>query len=840
MVDFKKKLNKGEFEKKVNPIEIYNQLDRKSLTGPLRPIQVEILEKWHNEYMKSNDIIIKLHTGEGKTLIGLLILQSIVNQNNGPCIYVCPNKYLVKQAEEEARKFGIQYCTLENETDLPNDFIEGNKILITHVQKIFNGKSKFGIDNKFVKVGTIILDDSHACIDSIKDAFTIKIKRDHVLFDKFISIFENDLINQGEGSFIDIKLNHKNTIQPIPYWAWYDKKSTILELMSEFKTEKFLTFAWPLIKDSLENCNAFISGERIEITPHQMPISKFGSFSKANQRILMSATTQDDSFFIKGLGFSIGAVKNPLTSCTQKWSGEKMIIIPSLIDDSLDRNLIVSVLAKPVNKDYGRVSLVSSNRIAEQYNQIGAVVANSNDIFDKIKVLKNGDYKNLLAIVNRYDGIDLPDESCRILVIDSLPFFISLIDKYEEQCRTTSDLVNIKIAQKIEQGLGRSVRGEKDYSVIIITGTDLVRFVKSSITNKYFSKQTKKQIEIGLEIAELAKDDLSSDENAFTVVSSLIKQSIGRDIGWKEYYSSEMNKLEGTNPSIQIYEILNDEKNAEDAYLTGEFSKACLLIQKIIDKCKNDNSEQGWYMQLMAKYKYPESKLESNKLQKKAFTLNSLLMKPKDGFNYIKIDYMNENRINRIKQWILKYENYDDLILEIENILSNFSFGEESEKFESALKEIGSLLGFISQRPDREFKKGPDNLWCGVDNKYFLIECKSEVSNIREEINKYEIGQMNSHCGWFDETYGDQNVKRILIIPTLNVSPQGNFTHKVEVMRKGKLKEFKDSIKNFIKEFKYYNIHELSDSKIQSFIQTHKLDIKSLENQYTEEYKKRQ
>jgi len=34
------------------------------------------------------------------------------------------------------------------------------------------------------------------------------------------------------------------------------------------------------------------------------------------------------------------------------------------------------------------------------------------------------------------------------------PFFNSLLDKYEENCRATSDLINIKIAQKIEQGVG--------------------------------------------------------------------------------------------------------------------------------------------------------------------------------------------------------------------------------------------------------------------------------------------------------------------------------------------------------------------------------------------------
>ena len=83
-----------------------------------------------------------------------------------------------------------------------------------------------------------------------------------------------------------------------------------------------------------------------------------------------------------------------------------------------------------------------------------------------------------------------------ILIIDSMPYANSLTERYEEQCRSNSDPINIKAAQKIEQGLGRSVRGEKDYSAILIIGHDLVKFIKSDNSNKFFSEQTRKQVEI--------------------------------------------------------------------------------------------------------------------------------------------------------------------------------------------------------------------------------------------------------------------------------------------------------------------------------------------------------
>ena len=89
MIDFRKKLGKKEVEKKINPLEIYDELDRRSVTGPLRPVQYKILDEWFKHKQKDKNLIIKLHTGEGKTLIGLLILQSKINQGEGPCAFVC-------------------------------------------------------------------------------------------------------------------------------------------------------------------------------------------------------------------------------------------------------------------------------------------------------------------------------------------------------------------------------------------------------------------------------------------------------------------------------------------------------------------------------------------------------------------------------------------------------------------------------------------------------------------------------------------------------------------------------------------------------------------------------
>jgi len=836
-IDFKKRLKKSDSEIKKNPIDIYESLDRKSITGPLRPAQLTILNDWYENRKGDKDLIIKLHTGAGKTLIGLLVLMSKLNMKEGPCLYICPNKYLVQQVCAEADKFGVNYCTIDENNEIPDAFAMGKSILITHAQKVFNGKSIFGTTAAYTKVGCIIVDDSHACIDVINDAFTINItkEKNKKVYENILSIFEDDLREQGEGTYLDIKNDDYNAMLPIPYWAWESKKSEVLNILADNNKSTEIGFAWQLLKNSIEKCKAFVSSRKIEISPYYIPIQLFGTFNFAQSRILMSATTQNDSFFINGLGFGIDAIKNPLKDAKSKWAGEKMILIPSLINEECDSGSIIKFFGKIRKKKIGVVALVSSSAKAKQYEYYGAKIADTNSIFDDISQLKIGKCDQTLVICNRYDGIDLPDEACRILILDSLPYFDTLADRYEESCRPSSETINRKIAQKIEQGLGRSVRGEKDYSVILIIGSSLVKFLKSVTTKIYFSKQTQKQIEIGLEIANMAKDDAGAENDPINAIISLVNQSLKRDEGWKEYYNEEMNSIDDEADDSSVYTLLNLESIAEKSYFDNNFEKAIETIQKVIDKL-GDEREKAWYLQSLARYTYMISVAEANKLQKTVFTRNNYLLKPKDGIIYQKIGYINGNRIGKIREWISKYQQYTEMSIQVDSILDDLSFGMEADKFECALQNIGEMLGFSSQRPDKMIRKGPDNLWCVQANDYMLFECKSEVKDERKEIKKSEAGQMNSHCGWFEEEYKDASVTRFLIISTKDLAYEADFTHEVKIIRKSKLADLKTNIKRFIKELRSYDLKNVNDEKLQEIINVNRLDIGSLKTRYCEDY----
>jgi replicative superfamily II helicase len=326
MVDFTKRLGKKAATKPIDPIEIYETLDRASDKGPLRQAQAAILKEWRDQRRNKRDAIVKLHTGQGKTLIGLLILQSKLNEDGGPVVYLCANNFLINQTCTQATQFGVSFCVADD--DLPAEFLDGKSILITSVQKLFNGMTKFGLGASSAAVSTVLMDDAHACIDSIRDSLQIQIPVDEQAYTEIRNLFSSSLEYQGAGTYADICNKNPEAYLLVPYWEWRDKNAEVVDTLAKYTASNSIKFAWPLINDLLQDCQCVISGKSLEIAPYLPPLHLFGSYYKARHRVFMSATVANDSFLIKGLGLSPETITDPLVYKGEKWSGEKMILIP--------------------------------------------------------------------------------------------------------------------------------------------------------------------------------------------------------------------------------------------------------------------------------------------------------------------------------------------------------------------------------------------------------------------------------------------------------------------------------------------------------------------------------
>jgi hypothetical protein len=210
-----------------------------------------------------------------------------------------------------------------------------------------------------------------------------------------------------------------------------------------------------------------------------------------------------------------------------------------------------------------------------------------------------------------------------------------------------------------------------------------------------------------------------------------------------------------------------------------------------------------------------------------------LLLKPPEGVTVAKLTVVSQGRIERIAAWVGKFDNYEQLDIAVSEILGRLAFGVKADKFEQALDEISRAIGFAGERPDKEWKEGPDNLWALDDSQYILWECKNEVEINRAEINKREAEQMNRSSAWFTKHYPGMQVKRIIIHPTNTVASAASFTHDVEAMREAELKQLVRRLRDFFKSFESLNFRDLSVTHIQKLVNQHGLDAQVLITQST-------
>ena len=778
------------------------------------------------------DIIVKLHTGQGKTLIGLLMLQARLNAGKGPALYLCPDNYLIAQTCDQAKQFGIATCTADGE--LPDEFINGNKILVASVQKLFNGITKFGLHKQSVGIETFLMDDAHACTDRIREQCRIRIPSEEPAYNALKTLFADELERQGLGTYADISNGKRDALLPIPYWAWAFRESEVAGILSGQADRDSIKFAWPLLKDMLAHCQGVISGTAIEIEPYVAPLSAFGSYWKAGHRVFMSATVTDDAFLVKGLQLTPETIIKPLSYPKETWSGEKMVLLPSLINEELDRERMVQGFATPNKKRRsGVVALVPSFNRSRDWEAYGSVVAKKETVSGIIDDLKKGEVEKTVVLVNRYDGIDLPDDSCRILVFDSKPYSESLSDLYQEFCRPNSEATLMRTIRTVEQGMGRSVRGEKDYCVIVVLGTDIVRLVRDKESRKYLSSQMATQIELGLEIADLARQDIENGEKAINAFNSLMRQCLSRDADWKAFYVERMGKVRPKGANEQVLRLYAAELEAEESFRSGDYGTASEKLQELLDTGAVNADDKGWYLQEMARYHYRSNRPESERLQVAAHKSNRFLLKPASGVTVAKLTILSQGRVERIAKWVSSFGSYSDLDVSVSDILGRLVFGVKADKFEAALDELSRALGFAGERPDKEWKEGPDNLWALDATQYLLWECKNEVEITRAEINKHEAEQMNRSSAWFEKHYPGMNVKRIIVHPSHKVQSAAAFTHDVEAMREGELKHFVKSAREFFKSFESLNFKDLSTAHIQKMVNAHKLAVPELLSLYT-------
>lgn len=824
MLDFNKIRNENKINNIINPREIFMSLPNRKYDYP-RDVQTEVWKQWM-EKREEKDIIIKMNTGSGKTIVGLIILLSCIREDKKPAIYVVPNKFLMKQVMKEAEDLGIP--ATEDSDDV--GFITGEKILITNIYKLVNGKTVFGkrSNGNNLKIGSILIDDVHACINDIESQYTLEIENCENTYNRIYKIFEEDIKKQYPNRVTDISNGVPGVNILVPYWAWQDKSTEIYKIITEDNENTDVQMKLPLFRDYFHLCNCVISSEKVEISPKSININEIDGFKRAERRIYMSATIVAIDSLISKCG-----IKNyPNNVIKPQYSddmGERFIIFPQIINKEITDDEIKYKLKK-MSEQYNVVVITPSDIRRSYWADVADISVNKYNLEEVVEKLKNG-HLGLIVMSNKYEGIDLPNKACEILVIDGIPNSKRKYDEIEQQIIGNSDKILNKKIQLIEQGMGRGVRSSGDYCAVVLMGQGLVSTLYADGYMEKMSNITKNQIKLSDQIAKQL-----ANKSIYEIFDSL-EYCLKRDQDWITTSKSILSQIEYKD-DIEESNIENVLTECFELAKHEQYNESIKLLEELINLQK-DNEIKGYLkMQLAEYYNFIDSSV-SQEILKSAYNLNSKVIKPISGINFKK----DTNKINKQVENIIKFiqrnkEDFNNIIIKFNAILSNLVFVEGTSKsFEKAIKDVGEFIGIESERPEEETGIGPDNLyWIGREYA-MIIECKNEVKK-ENNICKNDCNQLNGSYEWYKNKYEKTGIEGIpiMIHPSNIYNRECSPNKETRIITEKELNKLKDNINKFIKELSKQQ-HYKDRKIIESLLNNHLLLGKQLVKNYTIEFK---
>jgi len=414
----------------IHPREIFTVLPTKAARYQYpRDVQSEVWNGWHSR-RDEPELVLKMNTGSGKTVVGLLVLKSSLNEKKGPAVYVCPDPFLVEQVVQEANDLGLEVTQDQNDPR----FRRGQAILVINIFKLINGKSVFGVgpEGSKIRIGTIVIDDVHACLSATLGQFTLTLEGPSEAYNKLLALFREELNRQSEATALEVEQSYAGANMLVPFWAWQKNSGKIIGILNEAKDTDAVKFAWPLIKENVALCNCVYGEGKAEISLRCLPIGVIPSFVGAGRKVFMTATLADDSVLVTHFNANPDAVRKPIAPSTASDIGDRMILVPQELNrDAGDDD--VKALVHKVSKTHNVVVIVPSHYRAKYWSDVAAFTlsAKANNLQDGITKLKSG-HVGLVVLVNRYDGIDLPQSACRVLVVDGLPDVRRKIERIEQ------------------------------------------------------------------------------------------------------------------------------------------------------------------------------------------------------------------------------------------------------------------------------------------------------------------------------------------------------------------------------------------------------------------------
>lgn len=628
---------------------------------------------------------------------------------------------------------------------------------------------------------------------------------------------------------MDIERGDPAAVIEVPYWIWRPLAAEARDVLAE-EADGDLKFVWAYLRDQIEWCRCIVSGKAIEILADPPPVDRVRAFHDAEHRLFTSATLADDSTLVRELGCSPDAALAPIVPASDQGVGERMVLAPTLIHKKLDRSWVMNwcaTLAKRVNV----VVLAASGKAAADWEAHGATVVVADVVGDAVRGLRAG-RERFVAFASRYDGIDLPDDACRVLVLDGMPFGESATARHDSEIPGRPGAAHNRLVHRIEQGMGRPVRSHADYAVVILSGPELAHFVARLDILDLFNASTRAQIEFAHNLTEIALHEKPDAPDQ--AVNDLASACLSRAEGWKDLYDDKVRAVAkgAATPSKAGIALAHAEREAMQLALKRDPARAADLIETALTDHAGTEKQKGWYLQVAAKYRFAVDEGKALQIQAAAHGKNDRMLPPPTGTIMRPEKGDRADAATAVLRWYAGFSNVNGALAAFQGIRARLSFDVSADTMEQGLMDLALLIGGEGLRPEHTFGRGPDDLWLFHDTS-FVAEAKNEAEY--ERLPKKDSGQLHDSLQWFRETYpGRAPPVPVMVARPTEAEHDAHFPEGTRVLTPEGLGRLLTNVEGFLAELVKRPPAQWTAKEVAQLLSRSKLSTGQLVGAYTE------
>ncbi len=756
--DFSKLNAASQQTKPVDPIEIFQGA---AITdGNINDLwlgQGDALREWHANRDKE-DVAVVLNTGAGKTLVGLLIAQSLVNETRRQVVYACSSIQLVEQTATKAEGYGLPAATYYRQQFSQGDsYHRAEAPCVTTYQALFNGWSRFRSDD----IAAVIFDDAHTADQILRDQFSLSIARSEMTetFDQILALFQPYHNSVGlASSFAEVVNGEASREFLVPPFEIQRNLSELRRLLLQagLGDRTSTMFAWEHIRDREDLCCLLISNNQVTLTPPVVPVFSLPYFRDGVRRAYLSATLSAPDSFVRAFGRQPNETISPSTTAGEC---ERMILIPRAVE-GVDDDV---VSAKEVIVDHKALILVPSYYRGQKWADIAAPPLRES-VSEAIDSFREAKPPAKLTLTARYDGLDLPGDTCRTMVLDELPQGAGPLERFQWERLNMQNSLRSLLASRIVQSFRRISRGMSDHGVVLLTGKRLVEWLLVPRNRALLPRFLQKQMEIGEHLSKGASDTGN--------LKSIASACLSRNPGWIQAYTNNMRDLpsdSATTGQGKALDIALAEARFGKALWDRDYEGAAVALNAVLGEAFEFSQFSGAWLSFWLGYSLEMSGDHQNAsyFYRKACANQSNMPRPRSLTTTTGTSV--PAQVTRIAEQ-MRIGHSDSLLVQppktLVQDLTPLNGNGSAAQVEETIRCLGQYLGLRSTRPDKEYGTGPDVLWMSDEGHAACIEVKTDKQST-SSYRKEDVGQLHNHIQWVKDNHEVSEIVPAFVGPLL-------------------------------------------------------------------------